>query len=475
MSIISVLEDNATLVGIILFLILLWIYHTLKRDIQPERKAKFLAQITRRSDTENTPNIIIFLCDDLGYEDLSCFGAKLIQTQNIDALAEGGIKFTNSYASAPVCSPSRAGLLTGRYPVRAYVPTTLFRSYSPIDLVFSLFSYSYGMRGIAQDEILLPEILKRAGYSTGMIGKWHLGDRSPHLPNDLGFDFFYGAHYSNDMKPYHLWKNKTIDVKAPFDQNNLTKILNEQAIQFIKEHNKESFFLYYAEPLPHHPLHAGPDFRGTSQAGLYGDAVQEIDWSVGRIIQELKDQAIYEKTLIIFTSDNGPWHEGNPGYQRGRKRLPFEGGMKVPLIVSWPQQISAHQTNDAIIINIDILPTILALLQISIPADRIIDGRNIMENLIQGSNISPHDALYYFFDKKIQAIRIKNWKYHIKHTSDNSGYMFARPGPFLFDLANDPNESYDQSTHYPDIAKNLSQELKKMKQSLKTNLRGWLN
>jgi len=445
-----------------------------KRDIRMKQKEGYLSGIAPLPDLDRVPNIVIVLCDDLGYEDISCFGAKIIHTPNIDALAENGIKCTSFYASAPVCSPSRAGLLTGRLPVRAHVPSVFFPSHTLVNLFFSIFTYSYGMNGIAQDEILLPEILKRAGYATGMIGKWHLGDRSPHLPNDLGFDYFFGAHYSNDMSPYHIWHNKSIAIKASdVVQDDLTKILNEQAIGFIKDHAKVPFLLYYAEPLPHHPLHASAEFRGKSQAGLYGDAVQEIDWSVGKIVQELKDQGIFENTLFIFTSDNGPWHEGNPGYHRGRKRLPFDGGMKVPMVACWPQKIAPQQSTDAVMSNMDIVPTILALLGIPLPEDRIIDGCDVTDIVKNGSTTSPHDAIYYFFDKQLQAVRMGNWKYHIKHTSDNSGYIILKPGPFLFDLATDPNESYDQITHFPDQAKKLADNLDKMRQSLKHNLRGW--
>jgi arylsulfatase A-like enzyme len=308
-----------------------------------------------------------------------------------------------------------------------------------------------------------------------MIGKWHLGDRSPYLPNDLGFDFFFGAHYSNDMTPYHLWKNKQIALKAPLDQNQLTKILNEQAVNFIKDHVNERFFLYYAEPLPHHPLHASEEFRGQSQAGLYGDAVEEIDWSVGKIVQELKDQGLYENTLIIFTSDNGPWHEGNPGYHRGRKHLPFEGGVKVPMVASWPNKFSSNLVNESVIINLDFLPTVLSFIDIKLPLDRIIDGQDMSSNWTLGTEINPDRPIYYFFDKNLQAIRMGTWKYHIKHTSDNSAYLLSRPGPFLFDLTKDPNESYDQITHYPNEAKLLSEKLKKMNNELQKNLRGWQN
>jgi arylsulfatase A-like enzyme len=300
-----------------------------------------------------------------------------------------------------------------------------------------------------------------------------LGDHSPHLPNEFGFDFFFGALYSNDMKPYRLYLNDQVAVEAPVDQDYLTKKLTENAIQFIEDHAGQPFFLYYAQPFPHNPLHASPDFQGTSQAGVYGDAVQEIDWSVGQIVDVLKARGIYENTCIIFTSDNGPWHEGNPGYQRGRKYLPFEGGVRVPMVASWPAKIPPGQATDAPAINLDFFPTILATLGIPLPEDRIIDGQDMGDLLTGKTQGSPHAEVFYFFDNHVQAIRMGKWKFHIRHMSDNAANRFLKLGPFLFNLEEDPNESYDQKMRYPDQAGILSRRLKEWRLSLRRNLRGW--
>jgi arylsulfatase A-like enzyme len=464
---------------ILLIFVFMWIgvrvNQNKKRDLRIPSKENYLSQINAGNLPKDAPNIIIMLCDDLGYGDISCFGSKSIKTPNIDALAEQGIRLPNFYASAPVCSPSRAGLLTGRYPVRAHMPNVLFPSSIPFLFLFSPFFYSYGMRGLPQDEITIPEVLQRAGYQTGMLGKWHLGDRKPYLPNNFGFNFFFGAHYSNDMRPYALYLNDEVAFKAPVDQNLITKRLTEQGLKFIEESKEKPFFLYYAQPFPHNPLHASEDFRGKSEAGLYGDAVQELDWSVGEIVKLLKKRGIFDNTLFIFTSDNGPWHEGNPGYHRGRKNQTYEGGFKVPFVACWPKKIKPKQENLARCSNLDLLPTILSLLELPIPTDRILDGKNMLDSLLGSPKPSPDLPFYYFWSKKLRSIRQGKWKYHSRYGTDNAAYIYLKTGPFLFDLEKDQNESYDLTTHYPEKAKELSDQLLQMKFSMKRNLRGWIN
>lgn len=470
------------LFGIILVLIVIFILgnHLRKihnRDIRMSGKQDFLSSLKQGNIPKDAPNIIIVLCDDLGYGDISCYNSIndiLIRTPNIDSIAENGVKFEDFHASAPICSPSRAGLLTGRYPVRAHVPLVFFPSHSIVNFGLKLFNYSFGMDHISPDEILLPEVLQKIGYKTGMLGKWHLGDRRPYLPNDMGFDFFYGMHFSNDMKPYHIFRNNEIEIRHPFDQGIITPKLTEEAVKFIEENKNSPFFLYYATPKPHDPVYASKDFAGKSRAGLYGDVIEELDWSIGKIIETLEKNDLSDNTLIIFTSDNGPWHEGNPGYHRGRKGLTFEGGTAVPLLVSWPNKVPKRWTNQEFCSNLDFFPTILSYLGVNLPSDRLIDGKNIIGMMTDPKAKTPYSEFYHFATKKIQAIRSRIWKYHKKHQSDNSTYFILNPGPFLFNLKDDKNESYNQLMNFPEAGNELVQKLDIMTKSLKKNLRGWI-
>jgi len=357
-----------------------------------------------------------------------------------------------------------------------HAPNVFFPKGTFLNLIIKriLRMYSCGVEGLLEDEITIPEALKKVGYSTGLLGKWHLGNRSPHLPNDKGFDFFYGAHYSNDMKPYAIWRNKEIDQPAPADQNNLTQALTREGIKFIEENKDKQFFLHYCQPFPHVPLHVSSSFRGKSKGGLYGDVVQEADWSIGEILKTLEKNNLLENTLVIFTSDNGPWHEGNPGYHRGRKGLCFEGGQRVPMIVMWQGKILKGTKIEEMAMNTDIFPTILKLAGIPLPDDRVIDGKDLMSLMTGTSKSSPHNYLPYHWGKKILAIRDRNYKYHVKHRSDNSSYYILRVGPMLFDMQRYDQESYDQTTHYPTEAKELKNKLDHFKRELKKNPRGWI-
>jgi uncharacterized sulfatase len=332
--------------------------------------------------------------------------------------------------------------------------------------------YTYGVRSIPEDEVLLPEILRARGYKTGMLGKWHLGDRSPHLPNDKGFDFFYGALYSNGMNPYRIFRNREVEIDVPVDQNMLTGNITREAISFIRENKNDPFFLYVAHPMPHEPIHASDDFRGRSDAGLYGDAVEEIDWSVGEILRTIKENGLEENTLVIFTSDNGPWWQGNPGFTRGRKNLPFEGGFRVPFIARWPGTLPAGEVIDEMSMNFDLFPTILGIAGVSIPQDRIIDGQDILPMLKREAG-SPHDTLFFFKGKKLVGVRHHNWKYLRRHMTDNGGYTTLSQGPFLFNLELDQNESYSLVESEPLMAAQLNEMLASFDAQLKQNIRGW--
>jgi uncharacterized sulfatase len=346
---------------------------------------------------------------------------------------------------------------------------------SLMDIVFNLGGvYAYGVRGIPPDEVLLPEVLQARGYQTALIGKWHLGDRSPHLPNQNGFDFFYGAYNSNDDPPYAIYRDDEVVMEAPADQDRLTQDMTREAIQFIENSKEKPFFLYYAQPFPHIPLHASPTFRGRSQAGLYGDVVEEIDWSVGQILETLEKLAIVENTLVIFTSDNGPWWQGDPGGLRGRKNHIFEGSFRVPLIARWPGVLPSGVVREGVSMNIDLFPTCLAAAGLPKPDDRVIDGANMLP-LLRGETTSLHQTLYYYKGDSLLGIRHGDWKYNRRHMTDNGGYASLRQGPFLFNLANDPHESYNLIESQPQIAQDLIQRMEIWEVEMAANRRGWIN
>ncbi len=447
-------------------------YHNhVGRDFKPARAAAYLDSIQPTSDPGALPNIVFILVDDLGYGDLD---SQTIDTPNLDRMVAEGMRLNSFYASAALCSPSRAGLLTGRYPVRTLVTNPVYPSGHPMNLLMDgLGRYSYGVKDIPEDEVLLPEALSRAGYHTGMMGKWHLGDRPGHLPNDRGFDSFYGVLYSNDVKPYAIYRDREIEVEAPADQNLLTRVFTREAQAFIRSHRDGPFFLYLAHPMPHEPIHASADFRGRSRAGLYGDAVEELDWGVGEVLNTLQELGIDENTLVVFTSDNGPWWQGSPGFTRGRKMLTFEGGFRVPFVARWPGVIPAGTHSDEVSMNFDLFTTCLQLAGIPLPTDRIIDGEDIMP-VLRGVSSSPHGALYFYDTRTLVAVRHQQWKYHRRFRTENAGYFPLKQGPFLFDLETDLNESYSLVESKPEIAKEMASMLEVWDARMEANLRGWL-
>ena len=463
--------------GIICLRILLRAYWKRKRDVRMENHRSYLESLDSSvlsNEKRDLPNILLVFTDDMGFADISCFGSKAIDTPNIDKIQKRGVTLNNFYSSAPICSPSRAGMLTGRYPVRTHVPTVFCPKNSLAEKANILVNYySYGMKGISPDEVTLAEVLKKVGYSTAILGKWHLGQESPHLPNDKGFDFFYGAFYSNDMKPYEIYRNREKELSAPVDQTQLTKHFTREALDFIRNNQDRPFFLHYCTPFPHEPVHASNEFRGKSHGGEYGDCVEEVDWSVGQILDKLEELSLLENTLITFTSDNGPWQQGNPGVHRGRKGLVFEGGQKVPFLISYPKLFPEGEKIESMAMNIDIFPTIMDLLGIPMPDDRIIDGKSLLPLLKGETKQSPHDQLFYFWNKKIQAVRDDRWKYHVKKSMDTTPYFMYRVGPLLYDFKYDYNESYNQRKDFEERAKNMAEDIENMKKSLKDNLRGW--
>ncbi len=404
------------------------------------------------------PNIIIILCDDLGFGDLGCYGSEAIATPNLDRMAGEGIKLTNFYSSAPVCSPSRAGLLTGRYPPRTKITQVLFPSTGVGAVVNTRIVAGGAALALPKDEITVADLMKKAGYATCCLGKWHLGDRSGFRPNDRGFDHYLGLLYSNDMIPLPLWRNGEIVEKSPCNQDLLTGKYADEALWFIKQNQDRPFFLYLAHTFPHQPLHASPDFRGKSKGGLYGDCVEEIDWSAGKILALLAELGLAENTLVIFTSDNGPWYQGNPGYRRGRKNDSFDGGMNVPFLARWPGKIAAGKTSSLMGMNFDLFATSLAVAGAEVPGDRVIDGRNLLPVLCSQAQAGPHERLYYYKGKTLEAVRSQRFKYQLRH------YVYYSPvgqaqGPWLFDLEDDPNESYNVSALYPEVFQQFSAEV----------------
>jgi arylsulfatase len=388
-----------------------------------------------------TPNVVFIYCDDLGYGDLGCYGSS-IPTPNLDRMAAEGMRFTQFYSANPVCSPSRAALLTGRYPTRVGVPRVLF----PTDKT-----------GLPEDETTIAQMLKAQGYKTMCIGKWHLGHLPPFLPTRRGFDEYYGIPYSNDMTPRPLMHNLDV-LEEPAVLETLTPRYTDQALKFIERSKGSPFFLYMAHTYPHIPLGASDRFRGKSAQGLYGDVVQEIDWSVGRILEALKTHGLDQDTVVMFSSDNGPWYLGSPGKLRGRKGSTYEGGVREPFIARFPGRIPAGTVCRGVAGTIDILPTLARLCGASLPG-KPLDGIDIGPLLSGRSSSLDREALLYFDDWNVQCARWGRWKLHFMRYN-SPPYVPAPPGgrmnlplpaPELYDLEADTDESYDVALENPKI------------------------
>ncbi|MEJ2209622.1 MAG: sulfatase [Anaerolineae bacterium] len=447
------------------------VHNHLGRDLRPDRARTYLDSIRPASDPGELPNIVVILTDDLGAGDLD---APAVDTPHMERLAAEGTRLTSFYASASICTPSRAGLLTGRYPVRTLMTNPLFSTHDAMNVVMDVLGrYSYGVTGIPEDEVLLSEVLQRRGYRTALVGKWHLGGRRGHLPNDRGFETFYGALWSNDDQPYAIYRDRQVVVPAPADQNVLTRDFTREALAFVRAHRDEPFFLYLAHAMPHEPMHASDDFRGQSRAGIYGDAVAEVDWSVGQVLDALQELGLAEKTLVVLSSDNGPWWQGNPGPARGRKMHVFEGSYRVPFLATWPGVIPAGTSTAEPAMNFDLFPTCLALAGVPLPQDRIVDGRDLLP-LLTGHAGSPHDRLLFHDVRKLVGLRRGAWKYYRRHTTENSAYWPLRQGPFLFHIESDPSESYSLIDSQPALAAELAALLADAEADMAANLRGWL-
>lgn len=417
-----------------------------------------------KNQIENQPNIIIFFTDDQGYADLGSFGAEGFETPHLDQLASEGIRFTNFYVPATVCTPSRAGLLTGRYPKRAGLHEAV------------LFPFSEG--GLALSEYTMAEMLKDAGYATSMIGKWHLGHQQEYMPNNQGFDSFFGVPYSNDMDDYYyknidfqspplpLYRDTTLIESGP-DQDYITKRYTDEAVKLIRERKNKPFFLYLAHSMPHLPLHASPAFRGKSELGLYGDVIMELDWSAGEIVKVLKAEGIYENTIFIVTSDNGP-RVGSAKPLRGLKAETWEGGQRVPGIITWPANISAGQTNHEMVSTLDLYPTLANLAGAKVPEGLVMDGLDLTSLLFnpESSSITERPFFYYARNGKPEAVRLGKWKLHITKTI---GWNKKEQGEFqtaLYNLAMDVSEKENLVIQYPDVVKKLSKLIIEFDQGL---------
>ncbi len=422
------------------------------------------------------PNVLILFYDDLGYGDLGFTGSRAIKTPNIDALAAAGTVMTNFHSANPVCSPSRAAMLTGRMPPRAGMPSVVFPSIGVQHMMNVMSGINFR---IPAEEITIADMLKADGYRTGMIGKWHIGDSSPSLPNDMGFESFYGARYSNDMTPFALYRNDTVEVAAPANQDNMDALYTGEATKFIYASAKSSapFFLYFAHNFPHEPLHAPASARGKSAAGLYGDVVEGLDRGVGEIVTALKQTGAFENTIIILTSDNGPWFEGSPGLNRGRKGQTFEGGMHVPFFIHWPKRLQGGRTIPAMAMGSDLTPTLIDWLALPKPTDRVIDGTSLRP-LLEGKASAAAGIYYFYSGNRLMAVSDGRFKYHAQQPIAYvvSGLRLNPPrqkGPWLFDMSVDPDESYNVAMKYPDVAKRLKGALDRRVTEDQTNLRGW--
>ncbi len=444
--------------------------------IVPEHLTQKYDYLNSIKSTENKPNIIVIFFDDLGYGDLSCYGNKLIKTPAMDKLAKEGVQMNQFYAASPVCTPSRAGLLTGRYPVRSHTHKhVFFPEGSPTANLRKIRGLE---NALLKDEILLPEILQKVGYQTNMVGKWHLGDKLGHLPNDFGFEQYFGLHYSHDMNPLNIYRNEKIDISLKSEEMaKLTDLYTQESVKIITSKPSKPFFLYLAHNAPHVPhftTHAGK-----SDGGLYGDMVEDLDRSVAAIIESLKSTGQDKNTLLIITSDNGGDYGGSVGNLRGRKQEVFEGGMRVPFIAWWKVKFKPV-VSEAMAMNIDIVPTLLDLLDIQLPTDRLIDGKSLLP-VWKRKEVSPHESLFYFsaWTGEIKAVRVGNFKYHTRQQKLLENSFFPMPpivtafaDPMLFDISKD-NESIDLSKKYPDIAGDLQKRIENLQEILKLNQRGW--
>lgn len=369
----------------------------------------FLVLLTSGVLAAERPNVILILADDLGYGDLGCYGHPTFKTPHLDRMAAEGVRFTQFNCPAAFCAPTRAALMTGRYPSRCGMIGNPAPDAKPETDKIAL----------PADEILLSQMFRKAGYRTDMIGKWHLGHHEGFLPTDRGFETYFGIPYSNDMRPVKLLRD-TETAEYPVLQANLTRRYTDLACEIIERHQDEPFFLYLAHAMPHKPLAASEEWYQKTGNSLYGDVIAELDAGIGDLLAALKKHDLDEKTLVLFTSDNGPWFGGSSGGLRGMKGSTYEGGFRVPAIARWPGKIPAGQTSEALTVMMDFSATALAAAQIPPPADRVIDGVNLLPIMLDPANApAPHDYIIGHKGAVPGSIRDARWKLHVLNPIDN--------------------------------------------------------
>lgn len=462
----------------------------------PSCNSKKMASSPSSVTTSDKPNIVFILADDMGYGDLSSYGATGYTTPNLDKMASQGRRFTNFNVAQAVCSASRAALLTGCYSNRVGIEGAL----NPFSKI-----------GLNPEEETIAEILKKTGYATAIFGKWHLGHEKEFLPLQQGFDEYVGLAYSNDMwrlnydgtkatpqtnankagnPPLSLiaGNEKIKEINTLDDQATLTTIYTDRAVQFIRKNKDKPFFLYMPHSMPHVPLAVSSKFQGKSQQGLYGDVIMEIDWSVGQVLKTLEDNGLTKNTLVIFTSDNGPWlnfgnHSGSAGGLREAKGTSWEGGTRVPAIIQWPGQIPAGTICNELASTIDILPTLAAISGSSLPKKKI-DGINIFSLLTAQPGANPRKLFYYYYRNDLEGVRKNNWKLALPHKYRSyeglipgkdglPGKTSAKTTEYaLFDLRRDPGERYDVKEMYPDVVSELKGIAETTRRDLGDNILG---
>lgn len=396
------------------------------------------------------PNVVLIICDDIGFGDLSCNGSTMIKTPCLDLVASKGARLTAMYSGGPTCTPARAALMTGRVAPRTGAARVLF----PGD-----------NRGMHLNERTMANYLKLKGYRTGCFGKWHLGDIPDSGPLRFGFDTYFGLPYSNDMDPMIVYRDN-VPVEEPADVASLARRCTDEALRFIDATPVDKpFFVYFPFTSPHHPVTPEESFIGTSDAGLYGDTCEAIDFYSGELYKKIESRGQIENTIFVFTSDHGPWWEGSNGGLRGRKFETWDGGMRVPFLISWPRKIPAGQVISSPVATMDLLPTLCQILDIPTDPDLPFDGEDISDTFISGNQDS-HGPIWYFDAFQLNAVRVGKWKLH-KRRQTWGGEKFAQWSlPQLFDLERDPGENYDLSARHPDTVKELSSLIESFHSSL---------
>ncbi len=403
---------------------------------------------TTTTSEDERPNFIIIMADDLGYADLGCFdGAVGYSTPNLDQMAADGMKLTSFYSASPVCSPSRAGLLTGREPLRMGIARVFFPT---------------SWTGMAPEEITMAEALKEQGYATGIVGKWHLGHHHWYMPLQQGFDEYFGIPYSNDMNGVVYFEDNEI-VEWEVDQSQITKTYTEKSLDFIERHQDEPFFLYVPHSMPHLPIYASEDFDGRTDRGMYGDVIEELDWSVGQILKKLEELNLAENTVVVFTSDNGPWlafgpEAGSADPLREGKQYTFEGGMRVPAIAQWKGKIAPGSVHEGMISSMDLFPTFVNLAGGTIPQDRSYDGVDVW-NVLSSEGERAKDDILYTMDNQFRAYRKGDWKIKVPYPGNGvSGWRKEVPAhdTLLFNLRADVEEQIDLSESEPEKLKEMT-------------------